>query len=89
MGGQGRSPFVVHIADLAPFLQVQSVWPHHSASFCHCPLCRSTYFEGTLCHKDTDIVLSNDVVLIHRCIKCQWGVPFMCGHNSCLPRQIE
>ena len=69
------------------FLQM-FVWPHHSTDCpCECPLCSSSYFEGTHYHEDSALVLSNGVELIGRCWKCELGVPFTCGHNSCLPRQ--
>ena len=71
------------------FFVQMSVWPHHSADFCECPVCSSSSFEGTHCHKDSALVLSNGGELIGWCRKCELGVPFTCGHNSCLPRQIE
>ena len=46
-------------------------------------------FEGTHRHRDRTLVLSNVFEPIRRCWKCQPGVPFTCGHNSCLPQQIE
>ena len=77
-----------HFAAVAAFFVQMSVWPHHSADFCECPLCSSFYFEGTHCHKDSALALSNGFELIGRCRKCELGVPFTCGHNSCLSRQI-
>ena len=27
--------------------------------------------------------------IIAPCDKCRFGVPLTCGHNTCLPRQLE
>ena len=41
------------------------------------------------CHKERSFVMSKGVVVICQCRKCELGVPFTCGHDKCLPCQIE